>query len=398
MTVDSRQAPSQNRKLYRDDQRYLRGLRPAAQGKYAQTVLRPIARDYATSVAGVRTAVEFVDAVNQIAMAVGESAKKLLLSAKNPLLTPVLVGNLCRLSREQAANGLHPLARPVPAGTATEFVVWDYDLHRLRCAARYLGEKEPDQPARSPVEKTAVHRHAIATRVAAAAISMALERFVPPGSPDTANISMMAQGMVLSKCAMKARKLVEAVAHDLPLALSQRLPSPRALEELLSATHDVHALASRLADLTRPGTTGQPNRALLVSDRPEGPDSRPGTYIMIMLSERPSVLRAGRLETFWLPAGFLIYVGSACGGGGIKKRTDRHRIPDAPRMWNLDHHKAIASPKEVWWTEHVETVECRWAMALAGLPGYRCPAPRFGGNDCKSLPSPSLPHVRAAVL
>ena len=58
-------------------------------------------------------------------------------------------------------------------------------------------------------------------------------------------------------------------------------------------------------------------------------------------------------------------------------------------MWNLDHIKAIAQPVEVWWTNHSKQkkVECPWALALAELPDYFCPAPRFGGNDCKSCPA-----------
>jgi Uri superfamily endonuclease len=60
-------------------------------------------------------------------------------------------------------------------------------------------------------------------------------------------------------------------------------------------------------------------------------------------------------------------------------------------MWNLDHFKAVARPIELWWTH--SKVECRWAMALAELPGYHCPAPGFGSNDCKICPAHFYHHV-----
>jgi Uri superfamily endonuclease len=164
--------------------------------------------------------------------------------------------------------------------------------------------------------------------------------------------------------------------------------SPMVLKQLRSATHDLHALATGLADLTRSVATCRLDASACVpSECSEGPDSRPGTYVMILRSEHATVLRIGRLGTFWLPSGFFLYVGSAFGGGGVGARTNRHCCSQTPKMWNLDHIKAIARPVELWWTHVAEKVECPWAMALAELPGYCCPAPRCGGNDCKSCPA-----------
>src|SRR4051812_19623689 len=119
MAANSRKGLSQNRKLFCDGESYLPLLRPASQGRYTTEELDPIASQYHTSVSELRTAIEFVDAVNQIAKIAGASAKKLILSGKHPLLTPVLIHKLCRRTPEhlrvalrQAADGLHPLARP----------------------------------------------------------------------------------------------------------------------------------------------------------------------------------------------------------------------------------------------------------------------------------------------
>ena len=51
--------------------------------------------------------------------------------------------------------------------------------------------------------------------------------------------------------------------------------------------------------------------------------------------------------------------------------------------------KAITEPVELWWAHHPDKgdLECRWAMALASLPGVCCPAPRCGANDCKKCPA-----------
>lgn len=156
-TAIAAEAPSPNRQLYRDGERYLRDLSSPAQGKYTTAELAPIARAHGTSVAEVRTAVEFVAAVNRIAAVAGATSKKLLLSAEHALLTPVLVCDLCRrpphrvrAAMRQAAQGLHPLARPVPEGTPPEYLLWDYDLHRLRLAHSFLDGNTPSRPPKSP--------------------------------------------------------------------------------------------------------------------------------------------------------------------------------------------------------------------------------------------------------
>jgi Uri superfamily endonuclease len=183
----------------------------------------------------------------------------------------------------------------------------------------------------------------------------------------------------------RARRLVEQVTHDLPLLLTRIEPPAATRRALWNVALDVHCTASKIADATRPLTRSKPKS--LLNDSSEGPEDRPGTYVMVMTLKRSMSLRIGRLETFWLPAGYLLYVGSAFGGGGVRGRTRRHRQAIAPKMWNLDHVKAVARPVEIWWTHFEKKVECRWAMALADLEGYRCPAPGFGSNDCQTCPA-----------
>jgi Uri superfamily endonuclease len=352
---------------------------------------------YVTSVAEVRTAVEFVQAVNKIATVVGRSAKKLLLSADNPLLTPVLIGNLARRSShsiqvamDKAAAGLHPQARPVLKGMPSELGMWDFDLFRLEHATRLLGTEESRRPvqALSTANSTVVHRDAIAVRVASAALLLGLKHFGsswrPPQTKQMASVPTLPHPREVKQ----ARGLIEAVTHDLPLVLSQRAACPEAVNQLRTATEKLHAMASRLVARTQLDDVAGPKRlGPPLVDRPDGPDVLPGTYVMILHAEQSIVLRIGRLGTFWLPAGYWLYVGSAFGAGGVKARTDRHRDPTVPKMWNLDHLKAVARPVELWWTHETRKMECPWAMSLAELPGYRCPVARCGGNDCKSCPA-----------
>jgi Uri superfamily endonuclease len=114
---------------------------------------------------------------------------------------------------------------------------------------------------------------------------------------------------------------------------------------------------------------------------------RSGTYVVILHAEKPGVVRLGRLGTFWFPAGYLLYVGSAFGGGGVASRTERHLGKTGPLRWNIDYLRGFASSVELWWTHHPNKVECNWAMALSGMPECCCTAPQAGANDCKSRPA-----------
>jgi Uri superfamily endonuclease len=390
-------ADSPNRQLYLAGQRFLRALKQPAQGKYTTAELQPIALDYATSVAELRTAVEFVQAVNQIAAVAGAKAKQLILSGENVLLTPALIGQLRRCPPErlkialrQAASGLHPCARPVPEGTPPEFAPWDHDLYRLR-QARHLLERSQSVAIQSLSldQRPVLYRDATATRVAAAAIAVALQHWTGRKERPRPTVALTrGPEQNLLAGTRKARLLVEAVTHDLPLAISRHCPSPKPLQQLQAATATVYGLAARLAAGTRPVANGRSSRAAaLLSEQAEGPDARPGTYVMVLQAEQPAILRIGRLETFWLPAGFFLYVGSAFAPNLVQRRIARHRSTEATLRWNLDHIKTIARPIELWWTHHAEKVECRWAMALAELPGCCCPAPGCGANDCKNCPA-----------
>ena len=94
---------------------------------------------------------------------------------------------------------------------------------------------------------------------------------------------------------------------------------------------------------------------------------------------RPEVGALGRVE---LPAGRYAYAGSALGAGGVRSRLERHLRAAGPRHWHVDHLRPAARPVAAWWVHGGERLECRWAEAVAGLPGAARPAPGFGASDC----------------
>lgn len=80
-----------------------------------------------------------------------------------------------------------------------------------------------------------------------------------------------------------------------------------------------------------------------------------GVYILVFhLAKATSIAfdRKGTRHTF--PPGWYLYVGSACGVGGLNRRLARHqrRISDGKRMhWNVDYYREHALLCELWYCE-----------------------------------------------
>ena len=115
----------------------------------------------------------------------------------------------------------------------------------------------------------------------------------------------------------------------------------------------------------------------------------PGVYILVFhLAKATSIAfdRKGTQHTF--PPGWYLYVGSACGVGGLNRRLTRHqrRITDGKNThWNVDYFREHAQLCELW---YCETDNCRfehhWAQTVADLSGATVPVPKFGASDCKA--------------
>lgn len=98
---------------------------------------------------------------------------------------------------------------------------------------------------------------------------------------------------------------------------------------------------------------------------------------------QPLRLAVGRLGVCELPAGDLVYVGSALGPGGLAARLARHVRPDKRPHWHIDHLTAVLTP-EIWRVDASgERLECAWVRDLLALPGASVPVSGFGSSDCR---------------
>ena len=115
----------------------------------------------------------------------------------------------------------------------------------------------------------------------------------------------------------------------------------------------------------------------------EGLPGLPGTYVLVLVVENGQRVRVGRLGEFGIPPGWLAYVGSARGPGGLAARLARHLRHPKPLVWHIDFLRAVARPVAVWWATGTDRRECLWAAALDQMPGASRPIPGFGASDCR---------------
>lgn len=120
----------------------------------------------------------------------------------------------------------------------------------------------------------------------------------------------------------------------------------------------------------------------------------PGTYALLIPIPHPITVAVGRLGTLALVPGWVAYVGSAHGPGGLRARVTRHCRAEKRRHWHIDYLTQIAPVDHVWAAASPERLECAWAAALRALPGAGEPLAGFGASDCGctthliSLPGP----------
>lgn len=108
----------------------------------------------------------------------------------------------------------------------------------------------------------------------------------------------------------------------------------------------------------------------------------PGTYVLVLKLENAICVQAGRLGVAHLAAGWVAYVGSAHGPGGLRARLRRHLRPDKTLRWHIDALTAVAPVRAIWLDTSPERLECAWARAIAALPDVTVPLKGFGSSDC----------------
>lgn len=111
-----------------------------------------------------------------------------------------------------------------------------------------------------------------------------------------------------------------------------------------------------------------------------------GTYVLALWLAAPRSILVGRLGEFEVPSGWILYVGSALGPGGLQARLTRHwrRFASGKRPhWHVDYVREQAVWGGAWGRGSAERLECVWATALRHLPGARIIVPGFGASDCR---------------
>lgn len=128
-----------------------------------------------------------------------------------------------------------------------------------------------------------------------------------------------------------------------------------------------------------------------------------GTYTLLLYSDYELRLRVGRLGEYTLPSGWLAYVGSAHGPGGLRARVGRHFRQPKPIHWHIDALTAHLPICLVWYRASSARLECGWAAALSDLPRASIPIAGFGSSDCRcgthlfALPGSTLSRAWEAL-
>jgi Uri superfamily endonuclease len=111
-------------------------------------------------------------------------------------------------------------------------------------------------------------------------------------------------------------------------------------------------------------------------------ESTPGTYALILSSSADSSVQIGRLGLLHVHPGFYVYVGSACGPGGVRARVAHHRQCAARPHWHIDYLRVVTRLTAIWYAYDTLRREHQWAAGLHQTRGVFIPLQRFGASDC----------------
>jgi Uri superfamily endonuclease len=124
-----------------------------------------------------------------------------------------------------------------------------------------------------------------------------------------------------------------------------------------------------------------------------GAGAQVGVYALEFALDRAHAVRIGRLGQAWFPAGEYVYVGSACGPGGLRARLGRHLRRGAGKKfhWHIDYLLPFAQPRLFCYgvvspglLAGCRRLECNWSQFLLDLPGASAAMKGFGASDCRS--------------
>lgn len=380
------------RQLYIDGRKYTARRTELTAGKKNTVSWKVVAAQFAADAEQARLAAEFAVAVDAIVANCGNDAKDLLLQG-HPRLPLQVIMQISRQHSERQSHALSeaksnrdPLAKP-PAGVGFDTNGFAEILSRVPLAAGALrkvsdGLLATPSAGWPPADKLEeVFEHAVDVRRRVKAMARRLADTVPTGcdsplsrrkpSASKREWQPFDPERTLTDVAAAAARVAKT-DDQMPRVIVDTPPTPKQKTAVLARLQVLDAAAARLAAVVK-AKGHDPN---------SGPAAVPGTYVVFFRLPHPLTgFQVGRLGRFDFPAGVYAYIGSAFGGGGLRKRTHRHLIAEKPLRWNVDHLIPYGTPIEVWWTYDFRKVEFAWAEVLTGLPGASCPAAGFGAAD-----------------
>lgn len=116
----------------------------------------------------------------------------------------------------------------------------------------------------------------------------------------------------------------------------------------------------------------------------------PGAYVLVMHLDAPVRFARGKIPEASL-SGWLVYAGSARGGGGIGARLERHFIKDKRIHWHVDELTVAASTMAAIALPHRS--ECDMVERLIGSRAFQPALRGFGSTDCDRCPA----HLLAPI-
>lgn len=108
-----------------------------------------------------------------------------------------------------------------------------------------------------------------------------------------------------------------------------------------------------------------------------------GTYALWLYCPKGARITVGRLGAIDFKRGWYAYAGSAFGPGGLAARVGRHLREKKKIHWHIDYLRAIAKPREIWFSTKSEPLEHVLAAVLYN--GSGAPVKGFGCTDCRCI-------------